>query len=101
MQQYAGSCGPDQLHVLENTLDRLAVSVISLTIAGLCAVMLIGPGVKAVDVAQAQSPLGTVIYKNLLPPSIRELSARAALTEHKGEAKSDERLVFERHGQWI
>ena len=87
--------------MLQKTLDCLALSTISLTAAVLCAVVIMGPGAKAVDVAQATSSLVTVIYKNQMHPSIGELAAHAALTEHKDEANSDEGFVFERRDQWI
>jgi hypothetical protein len=101
MQRCAGSCSPQELRMLQKALDCLALSTISLTVAALCAVVLVGPGVKAVDVGQADSSQITVIYKNQLYPSIGELTARATLTEHKGQANSDEGLVFERLDQWI
>ena len=101
MQRCAGSCSPQELHMLQKALDCLALSTLSLTAAVLCAVVLVGPGVKAGDVAQANSSLVTVIYKNQLYPSIGELAARAVQPEHKGEANSNERVVSERRDQWI
>ena len=87
--------------MLQKALVCLAVGAIALTAAALCAVVLVGPGVVAVGVAQANSAPVTVIYKNQLHPSIGELAARAPQTEHKGVANTDKDLVFERRDQWI
>lgn len=101
MQRCAGSCSPQELHVPQKALDCLAVSTIALTAAALCAVVLVGQAVDVVGFAQANSAPVTVISKNELSPSIDELAPQAALTEHKGQANSDEGLVFERRDQWI
>ena len=84
-----------------DALYSLAPGTISLTAAFLCAVVLVGPNVKTMDVAQANSSLVTVIYKNQLYPSVGELGAQGALTEHKGEANIPEGLAFRGRGQWI
>jgi hypothetical protein len=101
MQRGAGSCSPRQLHMLQKVFDRAALIAISVIAAALVALAMMGNGLEVQDVAEAKSSRVTVIYKNQPHPSIGELESRAAKTDDKGKANSDEGFVFERQGRWI
>jgi hypothetical protein len=101
MQRDAGSCSPKQLHMLQKAFDRAALIAVSVIAAVLVALAMIGNGLEVQDVAETDSSRVTVISKNQLHPGIGELEARAAETDDKGKANSDEGFVFERQGEWI
>jgi hypothetical protein len=87
--------------MLQKVFDRAALIAISVIAAALVALAMIGNGLEVQDAAEAKSSPVTVIYKNQAHPSIGELEARAARTDDKGKANSDEGFVFERQGRWI
>lgn len=96
MQRDPGSCDPHQLHMLQQALNCLALNIVSLTAAALFVL-----GVIGTNVAQADSSLVTILYKNQMNPSIGELAARAVHRALQGEANMVECVGSERTDQWI
>jgi hypothetical protein len=98
MPKGAGSCSPQELHML---LNRTALIAISISAAAIVALAMISHGLETQDLAEAKSSRVTVINKNQMHPSIDEIEARAVQTEHKGEANSDKGFALKRQDQWI
>jgi hypothetical protein len=82
--------------MLQKALNCLAVNIVFLTAAALFVLGIIGT-----PVAQADSSLVTILYKNQMHPGIGELAARAVHRALKGEANLVESVVSERRDQWI
>jgi hypothetical protein len=101
MRRDAGWCSPNELRTLQKAFNCTALVAISITIALLLVVAMVGNGLRTMSVVEADSSKVTVIYKNQLYPRIGELKARSAQTATKGEANSDEVVVPGQQGQWI
>ena len=86
--------------MFQNFFNCAALIAISATAAVLFALAIAGNELDALN-AQADLFQVTVVHKNQLHPRRGEIRARAARRHSNDEAKSIQRIVFERQGQWI
>lgn len=81
--------------------SRRHALAISVTVATLVTLAIMGNGWKAAVGEATPSSRVTVIYKNQIHPSLGELGARAVAADPSGEANSDKKFVSQRQSQEI